>query len=58
MAAMSMSPSTRRTRRGREGFVLDNVTAAPFVTNDIEPGRFAVDICPGNLNEPDYCKIK
>lgn len=46
---MSMSPSTRRTRRGREGYVLDNVTAAPFVTNDIEHGRFTVDNCPDEM---------
>ena len=45
---MAMSPSTRRTRRGREGFVLDNVTAAPFVTNDIEPGRFLSN-CPDEM---------
>jgi hypothetical protein len=44
-----MSPSSRRTRRGREGYVLDNVTAAPFVTNDIEPRHFAVDTCPDEM---------
>jgi hypothetical protein len=39
---MEMSPGSRRTRRGREGFVLDNVTSAPFVNNGIDPGRVAV----------------
>ena len=47
--SLSMSPSSRRTRRGRDGYVLDNVTAAPFITNDIEPGRFAVDNCPDEM---------